>query len=76
MGKDETKRTMRFWIISGIVAIAASQIPLLLRNGRQQEDNHTQDQHKKKPRWVWFLFGAICLVLLLWLFNYFISENT
>ena len=76
MRKDETKRTMRFWIVSGIVAIAASQIPLLLRNGRQQEDNHTQDQHKKKPRWVWFLFGAICLVLLLWLFNYFISENT
>ncbi|MFE1625912.1 hypothetical protein ACFLFF_04090 [Brevibacillus reuszeri] len=76
MGKDETKRTMQFWIVSGIVAIAVSQIPLLLRNGRQQEDNHTQDQHKKKPRWVWFLFGAIFLILLLWLFNYYIGKNT
>jgi|GEM_PF-6878882 len=31
MGANETKKTMRFWIFSGIVAIVASQLPLLLK---------------------------------------------
>ena len=75
LGKDETKKTMRFWIFAGIVAIAASQIPILLKTGNQQADEQSQEQHKKKPHWMLFLFGAILLVLILWLFNYFISEN-
>jgi len=65
----DTRRTMRFWIISGIAAIAASQIPLLLRKKRPapaQAPAQPADNPKRKARWVWWLLGAIALALLLW----------
>ncbi|QRG65197.1 hypothetical protein [Brevibacillus choshinensis] len=71
MGKDEAKKTMRFWIFAGIAAIAASQIPMFLKKGDPQEDGQTQEQPKKKPVWMKYLIGAVLLGLILWLFDYF-----
>lgn len=72
MEKDQSKKTMRFWIFAGIVAIAASQIPMFLKKESHQENDQTQEQQKKKPNWKLFLVGALLLGAILWLFDYFI----
>lgn len=73
MGKDDAKKTMRFWIATGIIAIAASQIPILLKKKEiHQEDDQTQDRQKKKPKWALILTGALFVCFLLWLFDYLV----
>ncbi|WP_232697435.1 hypothetical protein [Brevibacillus daliensis] len=57
MRTDGNKKTMRFWIFSGIVAIAASQLPLILKNRKQ--DVQEKQQQQKRPWW---------LRLLIWTF--------
>lgn len=71
MGDNEAKKTMRFWIISGIAAIAASQLPLLLKK-KQPKDDQAQQPQKKRPKWMMFLIGAVLLGVILWLFDFFI----
>lgn len=70
MAKDDAKKTMRFWILTGIIAIAASQIPMLLKKGIHPEDDPSKDQQKKKPKWMLILMGAVFVCFLLWLFDY------
>ena len=72
MGKNEAKKTIRFWIITGIGAIAASQLPLLIKNKQRNEEDQAQQQQKKKPKWTMFLIGAILLGVILWMFDYFL----
>lgn len=73
MGNNETKKTMRFWILSGIAAIVASQLPLLFKKKQQQgiDQSKQPEQQKKKPRWAMLLLGAILVGIILWLFDYF-----
>jgi hypothetical protein len=72
MGSNEARKTMRFWIFSGIVAIAASQIPLYMKKKQQPGRNQTErEQRKKRPLWKTFLFGAAFLGMILWLFDFF-----
>lgn len=79
MGNNEAKKTMRFWIFSGIVAIAASQLPFLVKMKKQQPDsNQSQQQQqqkkKKRPLWIKLLFGAVIAVIIriiYWLFDFF-----
>ncbi|WP_391557090.1 hypothetical protein [Robertmurraya sp.] len=67
MGKNETRKTMRFWIFSGVAAILASQLPFMLKKD-DQKDN--QRQRKKIVRWVMLLVGAVLLgVILFWALN-------
>lgn len=67
MGKNETRKTMRFWIFSGVAAILASQLPFMLKKD-DQKDN--QRQRKKTVRWVMLLVGAILLgIILFWALN-------
>lgn len=72
MGSNETKKTMRFWIFSGVVAIFASQLPLLLK--KKQHDNQAQHQQQKRPWWIKLLIWALIAVtirIIIWLFNFF-----
>jgi hypothetical protein len=72
MGTNETKKTMRFWIFSGVVAIVASQLPLLLK--KKQHDNQAQQQQQKRPWWIKLLIWALIAVtirFIIWLFNFF-----
>jgi hypothetical protein len=72
MGKDEAKKTMRFWIITGIVAMTAFQIPMLLKKGKPQADKQMEKQQERHPGWMMFLIAIGLLGLILWLFDYFI----
>ena len=75
MGKDEEKKTMRFWIITGIVAMTAFQIPMLLKKGNpknQPKGNQMEEQQERHPGWMMLLIAIGLLGLLLWLFDYFI----
>lgn len=72
MGKDEEKKTMRFWIITGIVAMTAFQIPMLLKKGKPQADKQMEKKQERHPGWTIFLIAIGLLGLLLWLFDYFI----
>ncbi len=77
MGTNETKKTMRFWIFSGIVAIVASQLPLFIKKGKQQDSDQSQEQQqqqKKKPWWVKLLIWAViaaAIRIIVWLFSFF-----
>lgn len=72
MGNNEAKKSMRFWIITGIAAIAASQLPLLIKKKQRNEEDQPQQQQKKKPKWMMFLIGAFLFGVILWMFDYFI----
>jgi|GEM_PF-2491539 len=76
---NETKKTMRFWIFSGVVAILASQLPLIMKKG-QQGDNQTQaqqqecnqtQQKKKLSWWKKLIIGAVVFRIIYWLIDYF-----
>jgi hypothetical protein len=74
MGNNEAKKTMRFWIFSGIVAIVASQLPLFIKK-RQQPDSHPsqQQQQKKRPLWIKLLIGAVIggfIRIMFWLYDF------
>lgn len=76
MEDNETKKTMRFWIFSGIAAIAASQLPLLFRKKQPKEQEKSQGQEQVQAKqqgnstiWaVLLLLGAAVAGVILWLF--------
>ncbi|MEJ8545973.1 hypothetical protein [Brevibacillus borstelensis] len=68
MKDNETKKTMRFWIFSGIAAIAASQLPLLFKKKKPKEEEQAQQQQGKRPSWTMLLLGAAVIGGILWLF--------
>lgn len=75
MATDENKKTMRFWIFSGIVAIVASQLPFIVKKGQQQDSDQSQQQQQKgKTKWIKLLIGVVIIAaigLIFWLMTRF-----
>jgi drug/metabolite transporter (DMT)-like permease len=76
MGDNEAKKTMRFWIFSGIAAIVASQLPLFIKKRKQPDSNQSQQQQqrKKRPLWIKLLIGAVIglmIRMIFWLYDFF-----
>ncbi|WP_134686177.1 hypothetical protein [Brevibacillus migulae] len=73
MENNRAKKTMLFWIFTGVVAIVSSQIPLYLRQQSKQpeESVHQIEQpQKQKGKWWLIAIAAVLFVLAVWMFRH------
>jgi len=68
---NRAKKTMLFWIFTGVVAIVSSQIPMFLHKGQitEQPERQGQPQQKRKVKWWLLALVIILFVVALWIFE-------
>ncbi|GAA4706972.1 hypothetical protein [Brevibacillus fulvus] len=69
MSKNEAKKTMRFWIFSGVVAMLAAQIPFLLKILLPPSAIDQAIPQQPSRKWIWLLLAIILILLavIVWL---------